>query len=216
MKQRRVILWSVVLMLLLHLSGTCGAGEEALYGPQAPAGSAFIRLFNATPAARIEARLGPVQLRVEAAYTASAYAFLPPGPGTLKADGRSLAVNLAADRSYTAVLFADRLVLISDPVMGNRKKALLVLYNLTGSDHVSVRTRKKNRTVLGETAALSCSARGVNPVGVELDVYDGKSLLSRVPRVVFERGRMFSLFVCGDRTAPVAVWVENSARQGQG
>ncbi|HEB49245.1 MAG TPA: alginate O-acetyltransferase [Desulfobulbus sp.] len=207
------VFFSVALVLLVR-PGVSRAGEEALYAPRAPAGSAFIRLFNATPAAGAGGRLQTVQLRADSAYGASPYAFLPPGPGTLQAGGHALAVDLAANRSYTAVLLPDRLVLVDDPELPGRRKALLVLYNLTGSAHVSLRTRKKHRVVVGETASMSCSLRAVNPVRVELDVLDGDALFARAPLVSLERGRMFSLFVCGDRSAPVVVWVENGPTRG--
>ncbi len=216
MKKSSVAFCFVVLLLSLVPGNGCHAGEEALYGPRAPAGSAFVRLFNATASAGVEARLSELVLRADRAYGASAYGFLVPGRKTLRAGGHTLNMILAADRSYTAVLLPDRLVLVEDPVLRDRKKAWLVFYNLTGSDRLSLRTGRKKRTVFRQTAAMTCAARGVNPVQVELDVYDGETLFARAPQIALGRGRMFSLFVCGDRNAPVAVWVENSVRRGQG
>ncbi|MFP7753609.1 alginate O-acetyltransferase AlgF [Thermodesulfobacteriota bacterium B35] len=216
MKKLSACFCCVVLLLSLIPGNGCRAGEEALYGPRAPAGSAFVRLFNATASAGVEARLGELVLRADRAYGASAYGFLVPGKKTLRADGHTLTMTLAADRSYTAVLLPDRLALVEDPVFRDRKKAWLVFYNLSGSDHLSVKTGRKKRTVFRQTATMTSAARGVNPVQVELDVYDGEILLARAPQVTLERGRMFSLFVCGDRNAPVVVWVENSVRRGQG
>ena len=63
------------------------AGDEALYGPAAPPGSAFVRVFNGTPQSLLDARVGTEDFNEIPPYDASEFTFLPPGSYSLSAGG---------------------------------------------------------------------------------------------------------------------------------
>ncbi|MEJ2754855.1 MAG: alginate O-acetyltransferase AlgF, partial [Gammaproteobacteria bacterium] len=78
--------WSVVVGLLvggllaLSTVRVLAAGEDALYGPDAPEDSAYIRVFNGLANVPVrEVVLGGKSLGSVAALSASDYVFLPPG-----------------------------------------------------------------------------------------------------------------------------------------
>lgn len=187
--------------------GSSRAGEEALYEPLAPPGSAFVRVFNASPGDELDARLGDQDIADIAAYAGSAYVFLPAGRQTLTIGAQTLPVTLAPDVSYTAVYDGARIQMVEGPRFGNRLKAHVSLYNLLGGDVLSLKTADGMTPVLEGVAPGASAAREVNAVKVNLAVYEGATKLGDAKPIALERGKSFSLFVAGSKQEPVLEWV---------
>src|SRR5476649_27793 len=75
-------------------------GDAALYGPTAPKGSTFVRVYNASNA-EIIASVGNTSLNDIAPLGSSAFSFLPQGDYTAKLGSQTLPVKLASDHYYT-------------------------------------------------------------------------------------------------------------------
>ena len=197
------------LFLFILPAVALAGGEDALYGSVAPKGSAFIRFFNATIAAHGKLQVGNRRLAA-APYKASSYTYLEPGRYHLESGSAVREAILASGQYYTAVLLAaDTLVLIDDIPFHNKKKALLVCYNLTDSAHLSVITSKKKKVVFKDIPRLARRERLVNPVRIDLTLLDEAGHQTKAKTIVFERGRMFSLFASGPMAHPVLTWVIN-------
>ena len=115
---------------LLSLQALAGA-DAALYGPSAPKGSTFVRLYNASssPAA---ASVGNTQIKPVGAQASSDFSFLPGGDYTAQVGGKSVPVKLAADKYYTLVNNAGGSPqLIEEPPFKNKQKALVRVQNLS-------------------------------------------------------------------------------------
>lgn len=203
--------WSVAALCLLMLFTspvTRAAGDGGLYGPAAPPGSAFIRVFNASDA-DFDARVGNETLSDVGAWQASDFAFLPAGSHTLSAGAASQSVDLSAGRYYTAVVGKSGVQLVNDDNSGNRLKALLILYNMAGTAPLSLRTQDGKTVVVPDVARGVSGKREVNPTKVQLAVYAGDTKLADAPPVALARGQAFSLFVVGEAAAPRLVWTIN-------
>lgn len=202
-------LWMAAALALLMLltSQLTMANDGGLYGPAAPAGSAFIRVFNASDA-DFDARVGNETISDVGAWQASEFIFLPAGTHPLAAGDVSQSLDLAADRYYTAVVGADGVRLVDDDNTGNKLKALLILYNMAGSA-LSLRTQDGKTVVIPDVAKNGSGKREVNPTKVQLAVYSGDTKLADAPPVSLARGQAFSLFVVGDAAAPRLVWAIN-------
>jgi alginate O-acetyltransferase complex protein AlgF len=206
----RVLACALILALLLssafHLAY---AGEAALYGPTAPPGSAFIRVFNASDADDVEARVGNETVPDIRAWSASEFIFLPAGTHALSAAGSEGPVTLAADRFYTAVVGTGAPRLLENDNSGNRLKALLIVYNLSGQERISLRTQDGATTVVEPVAKNASGTRQVNPAKVQLAVYGGDTKLADAPPMTLARGKAFSLFVVDTGTGPRLSWAVN-------
>jgi alginate O-acetyltransferase complex protein AlgF len=185
------------------------AGDEALYGPAAPPGSAFVRIFNGTSQSLIDARVGPEDMNEVAPFEASEFTFLPPGSYDLTAGPVKQKITLAPDRFYTAAIIDGKVQLVDNDRFRNRMKALVVLYNLTGDAPLSLKTADGKTPVVENVPPSKSGQREVNAVRTQLALYKGAERVAAVRQVPFERGRAFSLFVAGTPQAPVPVWVVN-------
>ncbi len=78
------------------------AGDSALYGPTAPKGSTFVRVYNASNA-EISASVGNTNMNEVAPLGSTAFSFMPQGDYTAKLGSQSVPVKLAGDHYYTLV-----------------------------------------------------------------------------------------------------------------
>ena len=208
---RRSVLSMILALAALAFmtSMVAQAGDGGLYGPVAPPGSAFIRVFNASDTDELTAKVGNESIADIRAWGASDFIFLPAGTHPIAAGGASGSVTLAAGRYYTAVAGADGVKLLDNDNSGNRLKALLILYNLTGKSALSLRTQDGSTVVIPDVASTASGKREVNPSKVQLAVYDGDKKIADAPPVSLARGQAFSLFVVGDAGSPRMAWAIN-------
>ncbi|MCC2658187.1 MAG: algF [Panacagrimonas sp.] len=208
---RRGVLSMILALAAVALmtSVVAPAGDGGLYGPTAPPGSAFIRVFNASDADDLETRIGNETIADVGAFKASDFVFLPAGTHQVSGGGASKSVSLSADRYYTAVIGGGNVRLLDNDNTGSKLKALVILYNLTGSAGLSLRTQDGGTVVIPDVANDASGKREVNPAKVQLAVYKGDQKLGDVPAVSFTRGQAFSLFVVGDSGSPRMAWAIN-------
>lgn len=194
---------------VLVLSGRVSADDAALYGPAAPAGSAFVRVFNASDNPELEVSVGDEAVTDIPPWNVSDFVFLPAGNHVVVAGGQRQSSSLAAGRYYTVVAGPNRLQLLDNAYSENRLKALVILYNLTDAPSLSLRTQDGATEVIGAVAATAHGQREVNPAPVQFAVHDQDGRLADAPAVRLARGRVFSLFVVGDTERPRLVWAVN-------
>lgn len=210
-RSRILELWLIVALCAVALLSVrvTRAGDGGLYGPAAPPGSAFIRVFNASDADDVDARVGNETIADVRAWNASEFIFLPAGTHALSAAGSQGSLTLAPGRYYTAVTGSGPVRLLDNENTGNRLKALLILYNLTGDGALSLRTQDGGTTVISDVGRDASGKREVNPAKVQLAVFSGDKKLADAPPVTLARGQAFSLFVVGDAGAPRLSWAIN-------
>jgi len=184
------------------------ADDEGVYGPAAPPGSAFIRVFNDSAAPDFEAKIADKVLNEIPAYGASDFVFLPPGKYTLNAGRVSQSVTLKPARFYTAVVDDHSLRLLDNDKYANHLKAQLIVYNMIEGTTMSLKM-PDGRPVIENVAANAFGVREVNAVKVNFALYNGPTKVADVRPESLERGHVFSLFVTGNKDQPVTSWVMN-------
>jgi alginate O-acetyltransferase complex protein AlgF len=195
--------WLAVTVATLALPATAG-----LYPPAAPPGSAFVRVFNATAQAKISAKIGDKNVPDAAALDASGYVFLAPGQYPASVGTSQQNLTLARSHCYTLAVTASGLRPFDQDCFNSQLKSLLTVYNLI--DGTTLNLRLGNGTpVINDVAANASNQREVNPVKVDLAVYNGESKLADAKPVALERGKVYSLFVTGTTAEPVLIWIVN-------
>lgn len=195
---------------LLATSGISQADEAALYGPTAPAGSSFVRTYNAGSNV-LDLSLGPVSIKDIAPRGSSDFKFLPAGSYSASAAGQSLPVTLKADQYYTLVqLPGGNLILVEDPAFKNRQKALVRLQNLSDTP-VSLKTADGKTEVIQAVAGQGRGEREINPVKVRLALFAGDKKMADLNPLSIERGEAVSLYVTGTAGKLSPVWVKRQA-----
>lgn len=206
---RKLALALVGLSLSFTTAGVY-ADEGGLYGPTAPAGSAFVRAYNAG-SGELNLNLGPVNIKDVAPRGSSDFSFLPAGSYSASASGKSLPVSLKADQFYTLVQMpGGELSLVDDPAFKNRQKALVRLQNLSDTP-VSLKTADGKTAVIDTVSGKARGEREINPVKVRLALFAGERKVSDLSPLVLERGAVAALYVTGSGSSLTPVWVQRPA-----
>jgi len=203
------LLLPLLFFVLLVLTAPARADDDALYGPDAPPGSAFIRLFNATDEHDLQSQIGDVEFDDSGAWGITEFEFLPPGQQQIVVGSVSQEISLEPDQFYTAVYDGQSVRLLQNQRYENRLKALLILYNLTDAKQLSLRTPDGSATIIDGVAQETYGTREVNAARARLSLFSGDTHVADTPPVTLNRGKAFSLFAVGPSTAPRLVWASN-------
>ncbi|AXM96392.1 alginate O-acetyltransferase AlgF [Pseudomonas plecoglossicida] len=190
---------------LASMQAFAGA-DAALYGPSAPKGSTFVRLYNAA-SAPAAASVGNTQIKQVGAQASSDFSFLPGGDYNAQVGGKSVPVKLAADKYYTLVNNnGGNPQLIEEPPFKNKQKALVRVQNLT-DQALTLKTADGKTEVVQSVAANGRGEREINPVKVNLALFEGNKKVSDLKPVALERGEAAVLYVTGSGNNVSPVWV---------
>ena len=197
---------TLVLAAGLGLMAPAFAGDAALYGPVAPKGSSFVRVYNASNA-EVSATVGSTNLNEVAPLASSDFSFMPGGDYSAKVGSQNLAVKLAADHYYTLVTTGKgQPQLIEEPPFKNKQKSLVRVQNLSDKP-LTLKTADGKTEVVKRVAAQGRGEREINPVKVSLALYDGNQKVGDVKPVALERGEAAVLYVTCSGNALSPVWV---------
>lgn len=157
---------------LLSMQAFAG-GDAALYGPTAPKGSSFVRIYNASNQ-EVSATVGTTNLSDVAPLASSDFSFMPGGDYTAKVGSQSVPVKLAADHYYTLVNNASgQPQLIEEPPFKNKQKSLVRVQNLSDKA-LTLKTADGKTDVVQSVAAKGRGEREINPVKVSFALYEGE------------------------------------------
>ncbi|POA32296.1 MULTISPECIES: alginate O-acetyltransferase AlgF [Pseudomonas] len=189
------------------LSQAFAGGDAALYGPVAPKGSTFVRIYNASNA-EVSASVGSTAISDVAPLGSSDFSFMPGGDYSAKVGNQSLPLRLAADHYYTLVNNASgQPQLIEEPPFKNKQKSLVRVQNLSDKA-LTLKTADGKTEVVQAVAAKSRGEREINPVKVSLALFEGDKKVSDVKPVALERGEAAVLYVTGNSSSLSPVWVK--------
>lgn len=190
----------------VSLSAFAG-GDAALYGPTAPKGSTFVRVYNAS-SSEISASVGNTSLNEIGPLASSDFGFMPQGDYTAKVGSQSLPVKLASDHYYTIVNNTSGAPqLVEEPPFKNKQKSLVRVQNLSDKA-LTLKTADGKTEVVPSVAAKGRGEREINPVKVSLALYDGATKVGDVKPVALERGEAAVLYVTGNGSSLSPVWVK--------
>lgn len=192
--------------VVLALIAWSPAARAQLYAREAPPGSTFVHVFNATAATGVPVQVGEKGLPALLPYTATSFMFLPPGEHSVQAGGHKQSFMLEGSHYYTVVASADGLKLYEAHEPLTKLKALIGLYNLMPGTTLALKTADGATAVFDSVAPNSSAQRTINPLKVSFALFNGDKKLADVPPVPLERGQSYSLFVCGTQSTPVLVW----------
>ncbi|MEH6349195.1 MULTISPECIES: alginate O-acetyltransferase AlgF [unclassified Pseudomonas] len=189
------------------LSLSAFAGDSALYGPVAPKGSSFVRIYNASNA-EVSATVGSTNLNEVAPLASSDFSFMPGGDYNAKVGSQTVPVKLAPDHYYTLVNNATgQPQLIEEPPFKNKQKSLVRVQNLTDKA-LTLKTADGKTEVVPNVAAKGRGEREINPVKVTLALFEGDKKVGDLKPVALERGEAAVLYVTGSGSSLSPVWVK--------
>ena len=182
-------------------------GDAALYGPTAPKGSTFVRVYNASNA-EVSATVGSTNLSDVAPLASSDFSFMPGGDYSAKVGSQTVPVKLAGDHYYTLVNHGSgQPQLVEEPPFKNKQKSLVRVQNLS-DQALTLKTADGKTEVVKPVAAKARGEREINPVKVSLALYEGDKKVSDLKPVALERGEAAVLYVTGSGSNLSPVWVK--------
>ncbi|AYC31880.1 alginate O-acetyltransferase AlgF [Pseudomonas cavernae] len=186
------------------------ASDAALYGPTAPKGSAFVRLYNASNQ-EVSANVGNTKLDDVGPLGSSDFSFLPGGSYSAQVGSQRVPVKLGPDRYYTLVnLPGAQPQLVEEPPFKNKQKALLRVQNLSDTP-LTLKTADGKTPVVENVAPQGHGDREINPVKVDLALFAGDQKVSDLKPVALARGEAVCLYVTGSAGKLAPVWVKRPA-----
>ena len=189
------------------LSLSAFAADSALYGPVAPKGSSFVRIYNASNA-EVSATVGSTDLHEVGPLASSDFSFMPGGDYSAKVGSQTLPVKLAADHYYTLVANpTGQPQLIEEPPFKNKQKSLVRVQNLSDKA-LTLKTADGKTEVVPNVAAKGRGEREINPVKVSLALFEGDKKVGDLKPVALERGEAAVLYVTGSGSSLSPVWVK--------
>jgi len=184
------------------------AGEAALYD-LAPEGSSFVRLINI--------QQDPVELKIEKKRiienkfcNASDYIYFPAGSYSGEISGMTWQADFLAEATYSVVVNENKITVIQEEKLENRRKGLLVVYNFSDIKLLSVQTTVGARPVLDYIQQNSFSSRAVNPIKIALSVM-GEDNVLETGDIIFQSAMISSLFVCSENNKLASRWHQINA-----
>lgn len=172
-------------VLFLALPSTASANDEGLYDPLPPAGAAFVRLLN-TGAESADFKAGGKTFSKVTEGSVSPYYVVK--------SGNVGNTPVVAGTFYT--LHADKT--LTDPAITDPSKALLLLYNFSTTETLSLKTADGKIAIIDSVAKGANGSRAINPRKVPMALFAGDQKLADVSSEGMERGRAYSIFVWND------------------
>lgn len=178
--------------------------DKGLYDPRPPAGSSFVRFFNAANKP-IAPSIGGKSYGEIPAAAASAYYVQKQGSVNFSAGLKVLPLTLEADAFYTVITDDDGTpYLHKDTVSDDPAKAMLVLYNISSPTALALRAKDGMVTVVDNVGKGKSAYRGINAVKVDLNVTgEGEKIVHRFEPFILEQGRTYSIFFVNGKTVMV-------------
>jgi len=186
----------LLFLLVLFISSTAPAVDmdEGLYDPVPPNNSAFIRFVNFS------------QTKTFPAINGKQYGALEPNditPYFVAKSGKTRLSMGKAEKRFKAILgnfytvyLKNKIHVLEDDKNNNRAKSLILFYNLSEKNDLSLRTSNGSIEVIPNTTANNSSSVQINPVKIDLSVYDGeKNKIKDIGAVSLERGMAYSAIV---------------------
>ena len=201
---------SGALLLLVMVLPSAAFAQDALYDPDPPPGSAFVRVLNAAATAA-QTSLGERDYGSVAGYSATAYRVVAKGTQALKHGSAAASFDLAEGSFYTVVLPASGApALLTDPVLSSRAKALVAFYNLGGEGVWDLKTADGSVPLITGVSAPGVGSREVNGIKVDLAGFSGDTASPTVAAIQLERGNAYSFFLFATTEGLRSAWVQNT------
>ena len=197
------------LILCLGVSVTAHANmDDGLYDPLPPEGSAFVRFIN------VAAEKNAIQVGVNGKSYASLqkheispYFIVKQGSADVNFGDLKHQFEAEAGKFYT-VTGADDLKFIEDEANDNRTKSQILFYNLSNHENLSLKTKDGKVGILENIAQYESNSRQINPVKIEVAIFEGDTKIKDIEPQSLERGMAYSAIIFADNDE--VVWVRST------
>jgi len=197
----------LIIALCLPLSAQANM-DTGLYDPLPPEGSAFVRYINAAgeKGSKQTGANGKGYVYLEN-HEVSPY-FVVEAEKTKVTFGELSHEFELEEGKFYSVLWQDDLSVIEDIPSDNRAKSQILFYNLASDNALSLKTTEGNVSIITDVNKNEVKAREINPVKINVSVFDGDTEFKQAETLSMERGMVYSAFAFDD--SDDVVWVRST------
>lgn len=205
----RCLVSLLLLAPLAPLTSQAQDGNAALYGPVAPAGSAYVRVLNLSDVAAEVMLSGKTSAQKVNAGQLGAYMFIPPGSITVTVNQTNQQTSLESNSAYTLVYDGSSLQSIVDPYANDPKKALVAFYNLTDQP-LALKTQDGKHAIVDNIDKNHSGVRPVNEIKIGFAAFNGEQSVAKFDEQLLKKGRSYSYLVIPEGSSYRAISQANS------
>lgn len=180
-----------------------GGAQPDLYGPEAPAGVAWVRVVNAGAAGGVAVRVGNAATEVLALGDATRYVRVDADSVEVDVGGEFVHVDLAPEAFVTVAHTPAGVVVVDDPALRDVSRGLLGLLNLTGRAALDLRVPDGTAVVEGVGPGAH-AALAVAQATTALLVTADDEVVARIEERTFDRGVAHTVVVTETDAGPAA------------
>lgn len=183
--------------------------DSGLYDPLPPEGAAFVRFINASGMkGSDQSQMNGKGYMYIKHHEASPYFVAEEGTLAAGFDGKNTTFEVKSGGFYSVVVTPKDLKVIEDQGNDNRAKAQIAFYNLTDKAGLSLKTRDGKVAIADAVDAYGMKSRQINPVKVELAIYDGETKVMDVEPLSMDRSMSYNALYTGKDEG--VVWVRST------
>jgi len=199
MMKRHIALFFALFLVACGESDQANAGDEGLYAPVAPAGSAFVRFMNVSPQP-LDTKIKNKEYGAVNSGEVSPYYVVPQGDVAIMIGDKTLNKAVTEKNYYTAYFNGVSAAVIDDAGVTNPAKAVLALYNVGEvAQAIDLKAKAGAVDVVKGVTKGATGSRDINPVKIDLSVAgEGMEAITLEP-IIMERGFHYSIVFDGKK-----------------
>lgn len=200
----KTLILTALMCLFVSVQPSFAEGDDGLYDPVAPKGSAFVRFFNTTDKETAFSVHGKKYDNVDG-MELSPYYVQKNGDVDISVGAGKALQKLEEGQFYTAFVTDGAVKVLKDQSLQSRAKALVVFYNLTQQDKLALKTADGKVEVIAPQAKNTAAGREMNGVKVSFAVFSDVVSKAVLPDVVLERGKAYAVIATESKDGAVTL-----------
>lgn len=197
--------------LLLLASMAWSAGQDDLYGPDAPRDTAYLRFINAHSEEPLEPVVDGSERAPADLGEVTPYGQVQPGRHEVSVGNRTIEFEAQPESFTTIALLGDGHIVFDDTPLRDISRGLLTLYNLTSEGPLSLQTADGSE-VFSNVPAGESRSQVIAQAEAEFVVERSGETLMALDALLLERGTAHSLIVLPSGTQPRVVYAQATAQ----
>ncbi|MEK7801334.1 MAG: alginate O-acetyltransferase AlgF [Pseudomonadota bacterium] len=200
----KTLILSSLLCLFISVQPSFAEGDDGLYDPVAPKGTAFVRFFNTTDKETSFSVHGKKYDNVDG-MELSPYYVQKNGDVDVAVGAGKVGQKLEEGHFYTAFVTDGTVKVLDDQSLQSRAKALVVFYNLTKQDKLALKTADGKVEVIAPQEKNTAAGREMNGVKVSFAAFAADKSKAVLPDIVLERGKAYAVIASEGKDGSVTL-----------
>ncbi len=189
----------IVITLVFITPPATYAGEDELYDPEPPAGSAFVRAINANEQnSSADFTIGNTNINSLSYPSASPYFVIKEGKYSVSSSGIESEIKIEAGKYYSLIITSDKIREIEDMIIEDPAKSRIYFYNF--SDKKANLTAPVHKTsIFTDIESGKNISREINAITLDIAIDSEGQNISSFKNIQLKRKRGTIFIIVGSK-----------------